>query len=245
MVEKKVKNKKFGYRFFLVIIFIIAVCAGAMIMIITMRNRGGPFEGLAISPHPGLGKVIYILPIGVVKDETKEFLRAFLVEQYGHPAEILAPETIPNFIERRQNQLNADAIRRWLKQRKGIPNDAFRLVAITEDDIYSEGYNFIFGQADVGGLIMLLSLHRLIPVSDGGSRIIGAKADSLFHERLRKLARHELGHTFGLPHCSKNSCVMCFHISLDALDRGGEFYCDKCKQMIIERNPALRNSLQQ
>jgi archaemetzincin len=242
-MEKKPK-KKFGYRFFLLLLFIIAIFAGALIAFRIYTSRSGPFEGLAINPHPGLGKMIYVLPVGVVKEDTKEYIRAFLAEQYRHPAQVLPPEPIPNFIQRRDGQLNADGIRRWLKQKKGIPDDAFRFVAITENDIYSEGYNFIFGQADVGGLILLLSLHRLDPAFDGGSRISETEIESLFTERVRKLTRHELGHTFGLPHCPNNNCVMVFHNSLDALDRGGEFYCEKCLQLIMERNPSLRNNLQ-
>ena len=85
---------------------------------------------------------------------------------------------------------------------------ADRILAITGVDLYADGLNFVFGEAQFPGRIALISLHRLKP------SYYGEGNGKLFKSRLRKEAVHELGHTFGLPHCPNPACVMHFSNSI-------------------------------
>ncbi|KXA92897.1 hypothetical protein AKJ65_06885 [candidate division MSBL1 archaeon SCGC-AAA259E19] len=98
-----------------------------------------------------------------------------------------------------------------------------RVLGVTEEDLYSQGLNFVFGQAQKGGRAALMSLHRLRP------EFWGQKKDrNLFLARAAKEAVHELGHTFGLSHCDKKSCVMTFSNRIADTDRKEPGFCESC-----------------
>jgi len=102
-----------------------------------------------------------------------------------------------------------------------------KILAITTEDLYSEGLNFIFGQAQKPGKFALISLHRLRPEfwEDEKDR-------RRFLTRAVKEAIHELGHTFGLEHCESLSCVMTFSNRIGHTDRKDAKFCEKCKKKI-------------
>jgi archaemetzincin len=92
-------------------------------------------------------------------------------------------------------------------------------LGVTEVDLYVEGLNFVFGLAESPGKAAVISLHRL------RSNVDTAR----LRERAVKEAVHELGHTFGLPHCANPDCVMHFSNSLADTDRKGKVYCAQCR----------------
>jgi archaemetzincin len=85
---------------------------------------------------------------------------------------------------------------------------------VISDDIYTSGMNFVFGLAQYGKAAVL-STHRL---------------DSL--ELIEKEAIHEMGHVFGLKHCT-NPCVMQFSNSLYEAKKKPTKLCDKCKAILL------------
>ena len=87
------------------------------------------------------------------------------------------------------------------------------LLWIVSEDIFVRGMNFVFGIAKPGkGAV--LSTYRL---------------DSL--NLIKKEAIHEMGHVFGLQHCS-NKCVMQFSNSVNEAKKKPAELCDKCKYML-------------
>ena len=62
--------------------------------------------------------------------------------------------------------------------------EADRILAITGVDLYADGLNFVFGEAQFPGRIALISLHRLRPA------YYGERDGELFRSRLRKEAVH-------------------------------------------------------
>ncbi len=104
---------------------------------------------------------------------------------------------------------------------------AYRVLGVTELDLYVPNLNFIFGQAQMGGRTALISLVRLR--EEFWRR---RPNERLLRERTLKEAVHELGHTFGLEHCPNPKCVMHFSNSLADTDVKDSWFCPECKKKI-------------
>ena len=102
-----------------------------------------------------------------------------------------------------------------------------RVLGVTEADIYVPGMNFVFGEAKLWGRCCLISIFRLKPEFYGSS-----PDQSILLERCVKESIHELGHTLGLQHCSVESCVMHFSVSIHWVDRKEAEFCADCKAKI-------------
>jgi len=103
-----------------------------------------------------------------------------------------------------------------------------RVVGVADVDLYVPRLNFVFGEADVASGTAIVSLCRL------KQEYYGLAADeALFLERAAKEIVHELGHTFGLGHCTNNKCVMHFSNSLADTDLKQALFCSMCRPKII------------
>jgi len=100
-------------------------------------------------------------------------------------------------------------------------------LAICDFDLYSEGLNFIFGEANPNSQISVISLTRLREEFYGLP-----KNENLFLERIKKEATHELGHLFYLGHCKNRKCVMHFSNSLSDTDEKNSDFCQKCQKIL-------------
>ena len=88
--------------------------------------------------------------------------------------------------------------------------DWLRLLGIADVDLYAPDLNFVFGEADERRGVAVFSTARLR---------VGAGSTDRLRRRAATEAIHELGHTFGLRHCSRPSCVMWFSNTLAETDR--------------------------
>jgi archaemetzincin len=97
-----------------------------------------------------------------------------------------------------------------------------RILGVTNFDIFLQPLNFVFGLAQAPGRVAVISLFRLRcnGDEDGDS--------SILRDRALKEAVHELGHTWGLPHCPNPQCVMHFSNSLQDTDLKSKTYCVAC-----------------
>ena len=99
-----------------------------------------------------------------------------------------------------------------------------KIVGIIDVDLYTPRLSFIFGEADINSGTVIVSLTRL------RQEYYGLSSDEkLFITRATKEIVHELGHTFGLEHCSNIKCVMHFSNSLADTDWKEVNFCDKCR----------------
>ncbi len=161
------------------------------------------------------------------------------------PIDIDALDTInqiPNaVINARRKQCISDLLLDWLltvtfknkdndkRQRNHYGGDASnnKLLALCNFDAYSNGLNFVFGQAHLNGKVAAIYLPRLQQEFYGFE-----KDDDLFLKRVVKEAVHELGHVFRLGHCPVHQCVMHFSNSISDTDFKAKNFCTDCRDLI-------------
>jgi len=108
---------------------------------------------------------------------------------------------------------------RQLERRRGD-----KILGIVDVDIYSPGWEFIFGEAEINSSTAIISLFLLKPEHNSKGN-----DDALFKKRAVKEAIHELGHLYGHGHCLNNKCVMFLSKSLGAIDRKNKIICETCR----------------
>lgn len=108
-----------------------------------------------------------------------------------------------------------------------IPPDALKIIGLTPLDLCIPILTFVFGEAQLGGNLGIVSIARLKQEFYG----LPPNSDFLFR-RLVKEMNHELGHTFGLIHCPQRDCVMYLANSIRDVDIKGENFCERCKELL-------------
>jgi archaemetzincin len=137
----------------------------------------------------------------------------------------------PESFEARRNQYYSTRI---LKEMLGeVPQDALKLLGVTDKDLCIPILTYVFGEAQVGGTAAVVSLARL------RQEHYGLTPDRpLLLERLRKESLHELGHTFGLVHCPLRECVMYLSNTVVDVDTRGRDFCTGCQTVVASKNTA-------
>jgi archaemetzincin len=108
-----------------------------------------------------------------------------------------------------------------------LPDGASKLVGITDVDLFVPIFTFVFGEAQLNGRVALASTFRLRNSFYGLP-----EDDTLLADRLVKEAVHELGHTFGLIHCSNPTCVMHVSPDVDEVDVKDAALCGQCREIM-------------
>ena len=107
------------------------------------------------------------------------------------------------------------------------PRDAVAVLALAALDLWpGEGWNFVFGQANLTERVGVWSLYR------NGDPERGADAYALCLRRTIKTATHETGHMLGIAHCTAYACGMNGSNSLMESDRQPLFFCPECVQKV-------------
>jgi archaemetzincin len=113
---------------------------------------------------------------------------------------------------------------------------AARVLGVTEADLFIPILTFLFGQAQLGGRLALVSLARIRP------EFYRFPPDqALTHLRLRKEIRHELGHTLGLVHCADTRCAMSLSNSIVQVDAKDDSLCGACLRLAQARLNVLHS----
>ena len=132
---------------------------------------------------------IDVIPVGNVNENILKVLIEELSSSLKHKF-VLRPSIKPpeDAFNKFRGQYLAERILDVLRE-KG------KVLGVTEEDIYANGLNFVFGEAEFEGPC-LISTARL-----KNEFYKGKPNFQLLASRMVKEAVHELGHVFGLKHC--------------------------------------------
>jgi len=169
---------------------------------------------------------IYLIPIGRVDPKALSYLEKHLAEVLSTPVRVGQMMTMPaEAYHKRRGQYSSTDILSAME--KYFPQQAEAVLGVTEADLYAGNLNFVFGEANPPSRRAVISLARL---RIGYGKVLAE--ENLYLERTLKEAVHELGHVYGLPHCSDPRCVMFFSNSLIDTDRKGYQFCKQCRSKL-------------
>ena len=128
-----------------------------------------------------------------------------------------------------RSQYNANPI---IERLQGFARNHDKIIGVTDLDIFIPVLRYLFGQAYLGGSAALVSTYRL------DDRRYGLKEnpDGL-KKRLLKCMLHELGHTFGLVHCTHVGCIMQASTYAEEIDQKTARFCKNCTAEIHHYTP--------
>lgn len=178
-------------------------------------------------------RTIYFLPVGPTSKHSAslETLRDYAARYYTLPVKVL-PRVSTDDIgatsringNTNQRQLLTTDILTALQRR--LPDDAYALIALTDVDLYPEdSWNFVFGQASFRERVGVYSFARYHPSFYGDDAVDAAAARTLVLLRAMKVMVHELGHMFGIYHCTFHACAMNGSNHLQESDRSPLHLC--------------------
>jgi len=176
---------------------------------------------------------LYLVAVGNVPDKVWRWITNATAEWFPLPIKHLAGLSVPAtaFDPKRKQYQSVDIMRLLAEY---APPDATRILGVTEVDLSIPMLSFLFGQAQLDGKVAVVSLCRL------QQQFYGLPAqDDVLRERLTKEVLHEMGHTFGLVHCSEQKCAMSLSTHIGMVDTKSEQYCDRCGSQLAQRFASL------
>lgn len=177
--------------------------------------------------------IIALQPIGNIPENTLNILKHNIKHQYKSTVIILPTITLPdNFINyEKGKRYAASSVIKHLKE--VMPDTVQYIVGITNEDIYTtkkdkwgnirkpESTYKIWGILGLGykpGKSCIISTARLY--SDN---------EYQYMERIIKITLHEIGHNYGLDHCTDKNCLMTDAAErISTVDNAKNHLCSKC-----------------
>jgi archaemetzincin len=170
---------------------------------------------------------IDIVPIGEVDETLLSFLRQSIFQTLKIEPRIRNCRFDPSLVyDPIRNQYNSSGL--LLQLISDPPPETFKILGVTELDLFIPIFTFLFGEAQLNGIGALVSTYRL------HNQFYGIPENKeLLKNRLLKEAIHELGHTFGLIHCFTLKCVMKSSTYVEEIDQKSIDFCRLCEEKII------------
>lgn len=174
-------------------------------------------------------KRLQLLPIGAPDPRLLQELGTGLAARFRIGFEVLPTALDARFAyHAERDQYHSSEILRRVQDLAG--ESCWRILGVTESDLYIPILTFVFGEAQLGGTCAVVSSHRL------HQEFYGLPPDdALLRERLLKEAAHELGHTLQLTHCDNYDCVMASSHSVEWIDVKGAEFCGACYSRVVQQ----------
>lgn len=167
--------------------------------------------------------------MGSIRDSLCSDLISKLSDTLQLPIELEHDSDYPNSaFEPKRNQYYARKIIETLLH--DLPKDCEKMICVTDVDLCTPVLTFVYGEAQLDGKVAVVSTNRLRQEFYGMP-----ENGQLLLERLVKECLHELGHCFGLVHCSSKYCVMYFSSNILNIDNKQSRYCVKCQKFLLAK----------
>ncbi|RLI89247.1 MAG: archemetzincin [Archaeoglobales archaeon] len=162
--------------------------------------------------------MIALVPLGSVDEELIDLFFKLPYFDFSVLDASPLPNSAYNSLKKKYDALKILVFLKKLANSYGF----LKVLGITSEDVYYGSSLSVFGCAELNGTSAVISTCRL----NGVSRCI-------FISRVLKEALHELGHLFGLEHCT-NNCVMRFCERVEQIDAKRLGYCNDCRRKLEE-----------
>jgi archaemetzincin len=168
---------------------------------------------------------IALQPLGLVQPR-RLCLAARVIERlFSTPTVRLDPLPLDPGARTARGQWDADILLEELHSR--LPERCLRVVGVAEVDLAITGRTFVFGYAHLTDGMALYSTARLDETWYGRTR-----DEALVAKRVLRTLAHELGHTFGVPHCEEPRCLMRAVSFVENLDALPVRFCPGCRARV-------------
>jgi len=177
---------------------------------------------------------IALIKMGRIPQAVLRVIAANIQAVLGMPVDMLPEMAIPEeAFQRHRDQYDAGLV---LKHLAGFsfPHHA-RVLGVTDVDLCTPILTFVFGEAELGLSLAIISDFRLKTMEPGM-----VAAEGVYYERLAKVALHEIAHTFSLYHCETPKCLMQYSRGLRHLDELDIFLCERCSFMLRQTMKTLQ-----
>jgi archaemetzincin len=181
--------------------------------------------------------VVVLVPLGAFPTELSAAVGDALSEEYG--VQVVRHASVPlpkSAYYSPRKRYRADRLLDHLQRYAPAGADETKVLGLTSVDISTTKGKYkdwgIFGLGELGGTTSVISTHRL-----------RRKARDAEHLRFRTTttAVHEIGHTFGLDHCTEERCVMQdAEGSISNTDGSSGHLGGECRAELIRSFPELR-----
>ncbi len=178
-------------------------------------------------------KPFYVGATPEVERPAVEAVCGLMAAEYGAPVKEVAIPGLEFAFEAARQQYRSMDVLEMLARR--CPPDAWKVLALTERDLFVPVLTFVFGQAQLGGRVGVVSLARLRQEFYG----MAPNAQILL-ERVAKEALHETGHMLGLVHCLDRSCAMSLATNVRQIDGKQAAWCSACAARLRQSRGVIR-----
>ena len=171
-------------------------------------------------------KYFYVAASAEVGKEDHRMVMESLAGKFGLPLREMEIPAVDFAYDAERAQWSSIAVLEMLA--RTCPDDAAKLLAVTDRDLFVPVLTFVFGQAQLAGRLAICSLARLRQEFYGL-----APNRELLVERAAKEALHESGHLFGLVHCADRRCAMSLATNVRQIDTKQADFCAPCCARLV------------
>jgi archaemetzincin len=183
---------------------------------------------------------IQVIALGPMDDRLLSIVAANVFAVYGLSAQVGRGGDVPQAAyDPHRNQYDVAVLLKHIENRQAVAANrqavaanrqavaanrqavaGTKTIAITAVDIFVPIFSFVYGEARQGACAAVVSIHRLVDKPESPVDL---------YPRAVKVALHELGHLFDMPHCEDDLCLMHYADTLAAIDRQPLQFCRYCR----------------